>query len=156
MSLDDLIAKVRSLKGVKLKAGVLGAYYVDTKQSVAQVALWNEYGTANIPSRPFMRNAVRDNSSKWMAEAFGGINAYLKDGEPLENVTNHVGAMMQADIQASIESNTPPPNKRSTLRRKSRRVVDRYGKPIEGDSGTKQTLIDTGTLFDAISFEVEK
>lgn len=156
MSIEDVIAKVRSIKNLKIKAGILGANYIDSGESVAQVAMWNEYGTSRIPPRPFMRNAIREDGERWKAELAGGLRAVLTDEASIDEVANQVGAMMQADIQKSIDSNTSPPNAKGTLKRKARRLVDKSGKPIKGASGTTQTLIDTGTLYDAISFEVEK
>lgn len=182
MSLKDVINRVRSLRGFKVKAGVLeGASPYGNGLSVAQVAMWNEYGVAipvsnrmrgylgangfhlkkstsqlNIPARPFMRNAAMKYGDDWRIEASGALAAVIRGEESNDGAGNTIGTMMQAGIQESIDSNIQPPNHPFTMAPKSARVVDSGGSPIMGESGTKQTLISTGHLFDSISFEVEK
>ena len=34
-------------------------------ESVAQVAFWNEYGTARTPARPFFRNTIAERKTEW-------------------------------------------------------------------------------------------
>lgn len=155
MSLKEVIERVRSVRGLKVKAGILkGAKPYGNGLSVSQVAIWNEYGTSRSPSRPFMRTAVVNDADKWVAEFSGGLKAAIRGETSVQQATEWVGGMMQADIQKAIDSNIPPPNAAGTLKRKSSRVVDKKGKPISGQSGTKQTLIDTGHLLDSVSYEV--
>ena len=47
--IDDLIKRIKALDGYQIKAGILkGATYPDTGQSVAQVAIWQEYGVPSL------------------------------------------------------------------------------------------------------------
>lgn len=181
MSIEDVISKIRSMHRAKVKAGVLeGSTYGDGK-SVAQVAMWNEYGVAipvsdrmrgflganglhlkkttkqlNIPPRPFMRNTVSDKSDAWQERAVENLRECLVSDRPVQDALENVGMLMQADIQETIDSNMQPPNHPFTSSPKEARVVDKSGKPISGQSGTKQTLIDSGTLIKSISYEVEQ
>lgn len=181
MSIENVIAKIRSIHGAKVKAGVLKtATHYDDGKSVAQVATWNEYGTAIpvtdkmrgwfrhqgvnlkksttriiIPPRPFMRNTVRDRQAEWLERASVNLRECLVSERPVQDALNNVGELMKANITETIDSNMPPPNSGFTLAPKEARVVDKHGRPIKGKSGTKQTLIDSGMLVKAISYEVE-
>lgn len=179
MSIKDVIGRVRSLKNFKVKAGILEGATYDGGLPVAAVASWNEYGVSipvsdrmrgylganglhlrkttthiNIPSRPFMRNAVNQHSGEWKSEAVGALGAVIRGEETKEGAGNTIGTLMQAGIQESIDSNIQPPNHPFTMSPKEARVVDEKGTPILKESGTKQTLISTGHLFDSVSFEV--
>ena len=51
----------------KVRVGVIEQANYDGSdgESVAQVAFWNEYGTANIPPRPFFRNTIAERKTEW-------------------------------------------------------------------------------------------
>lgn len=155
MAIADVLKRIRAMNKSKIKAGVLKGATYDNGLPVAQVALWNEYGTSRMPSRPFMRTTVENHKNDWGNRLVANMNAYLQGRSSLEDGLNDVGNMMQAHIQETIDSNIPPPNAKSTAKRKASRVVDEKGKPIEGGSGTKQTLIDSGVMIKSVSYEVE-
>lgn len=180
MAIADVLKKIQALNKAKIKAGFLKTATYDDGKPVAQVATWNEYGTsipvsdkmrgylgANglhlkktttrlyIPSRPFMRTTVENHKNDWGNRLVANMNAYLKGNASLEAGLNDVGSLMQAHIQETIDSNMGPPNHSLTAGKKAARLVDKKGKPIEGDSGTKQTLIDSGVMIKSVSYEVE-
>ena len=67
---------------------------------VADVAKNNEFGTLEIPSRPFFRNAIENNSKKW-------INFLAQDLVKSENAEisyNRLGEVTRGDIVKSINS----------------------------------------------------
>jgi hypothetical protein len=88
-------------------------------QTVAQIAWWNEFGTAGIPARPFLRPAMKENRSKFVALAADIIKQVLigkmttKEGEAL------LGLLAQRLIRREIDKTTSPPNAPETLRRKA-------------------------------------
>ena len=53
---DDLDKELEIIANTTIKVGVLGEDKVDGV-SVQEYAIWNEYGTIYIPSRPFFRVA---------------------------------------------------------------------------------------------------
>lgn len=76
---------------------------------VAQVAVWNEFGTKRIPERPFFRNALATGEPK--------IVKLMRDLLDRPNLTlstsakNAVGMVMADEIKESITNLKTPPNK---------------------------------------------
>jgi hypothetical protein len=103
-------------------------------------AVWNEFGTSNgLPERPFMRNAIEDNKGAYRAQMAADARQVVLGKATLETALNRLGLKAQGDIQASIASNTPPPLKPQTIRRK----------------GSSRTLIDTGQMRQSVTFDLE-
>ena len=113
------------------KAGFLsGDKRDDGRLTEDQVALYNEFGTADIPARPFMRRAHAVLQKKIPQIVQMG----LEDEKTLERIVGECAVEMQNQIKESIDSNIPPPNKESTIKRK----------------GSTRTLIDTGQMRQAV------
>lgn len=130
---DKLAAALAKIAAGFNKASTLEVGFIDRAAypdgtPIAAVAAYNEFGTEHIPPRPFFRNMVKKNSSKWP----GFIVAALKaNGNDAEKALGRVGSELQRELQDSILSNTPPPNAESTAKAK----------------GFNKTLIDTGTML---------
>ncbi len=93
--------------------------------------------TVTIPSRPFIRNAeakIQESASEIMQKG-------LQDGKTLNRIIREVAEDMRNQIVESITSNTPPPNKPSTIRQKK---------------GSTGTLRDTGQLRDSVHIALVK
>ena len=58
-------AHLKELDGKQARAGWFENAKYENGVSVAQVAMWQEFGTGKIPPRPFMRVAVAENTKKW-------------------------------------------------------------------------------------------
>lgn len=91
--------------------------------------------TINIPPRPFFRNMVKKHKGEWAKEAAKRFKSAKWD---VSVVMQQMGALLASQLQASIYSNTPPPNAPSTVRRK----------------GHSQTLIDTGYMASRVDWDV--
>ena len=144
---DAAMAKrLKQLKGAYVTIGVhedAGQYTEGSHPpSVVEVALWNEFGTSNIPERSFLRSAIDGNESL--------INSWLKEvcqkitfGEiTVEKGLEIIGYRTQVLIQNKIKSNVPPPNAPSTVAQKQR------------DGVAPNTLINTGLLLRSITYKV--
>ena len=109
---------------------------------VAAVAAWNEFGVSQeakkilgaIPSRPFFREAIRNNKDK--------VKKILADADVLadKNVLEKVGEHMKGEITKSIVSGDWAPNAPYTVEEK----------------GSSKPLIDTGLLRQSVHYEVRK
>lgn len=117
-----------------LKVGFFPSAKYETGVQVAQLAFWQEFGTINIPPRPFMRNAIAQNKEKW-GDLF---STQLKNGTDAETALNAVGEIARGDVLMSLTSLSSPPLKPSTIAKK----------------GSSNPLIDTGHLKNSLSFEV--
>nr|DAQ84082.1 MAG TPA: virion morphogenesis protein [Caudoviricetes sp.] len=109
------------------KAGYYeGEQHKGENATLSEIALFNEFGTKDIPARPFLRNA----EAKIQQRAPEIVQKGLDDGKTLNKIMAEIAQDMRNQIIESITSNTPPPNKPSTIRQK----------------GSTHTLIDTGGL----------
>ena len=133
-----------------VKAGILeGATNSETGQNIAEYAAYNEYGTSTIPARPFMRTTIANHSEEWLKELAQALRVY-----PPKQALQFLGLRMRDAIVEQIASNMPPANKPSTIRQKQKQIV---GKGLKGaGTMTPGTLIDTGSMINAVNYEVSK
>ncbi len=126
------------VSGVKVGFFSTAKYGDKRGTPVAAVAAWNEFGTETIPERPFFRNAL--------AESERGVSNILAKGIDTkkmvvdEHLAGRVGEYVQGKIRDSITALKEPPNAPETVRRK----------------GSSDPLLDTGTLRNSVSWEVEQ
>lgn len=108
-----------------------------------------------IPPRPFLRQTVAQRRNAWVRELAEALRASLRSGgagttePPLNTLVERlstptqalttVGKTMQADITQTIRQTHTPPNAPATIRHKG------FDKP----------LLETGTLQNSVSFQVE-
>ncbi|SHI61964.1 hypothetical protein SAMN02745671_01175 [Anaerovibrio lipolyticus DSM 3074] len=140
VSLQDLKRFTERLSDKELAAGVLRTAGKEKKTGadLVDVATWNEYGTKNIPKRPFMRKAASKNGKKW-GELSEAVAERVIDGMGVEQAVEVLGNQMVGDIQNVIGDRTLlRANAPSTIRQK----------------GSDAPLIDTGLLRGSIDFEV--
>lgn len=118
--------------------------------SAIEKAVWNEFGTAGgasgggwggpIPERPFLRNAMRENSSKYRGAMQTSAIKILTGSTGLRTVLSKLGILAQGDIQAEITSLSSPPNSPVTVALK----------------GSSKPLIDTGEMRGAVTYKVDE
>lgn len=118
-----------------VRVGVIESQKYPSGQSVAQVAYWNEYGTATIPARPFFRNTIADKQDEWADNAASILQH--TDGD-VGRALALIGEGVKGDIVETIQNFREPENAPSTVKEKG------FNKP----------LIDTGDLWRAIQSEV--
>lgn len=109
---------------------------------VVEVALWNEFGTKDIPARSFVRSAVDGHSeeiNRWREDA---ITRIVNDGWSSKRALSMLGTRIQVLIQNKIKSNVPPPNAPSV-----REMKRREGVP-------QRTLIHTMLMLRSVTFKV--
>lgn len=106
---------------------------------ICDVAAWNELGTENMPSRPFLRKSVDENEGK--------INSFLKSkkndlisGSPARKILTDIGIFQKDLIQEKITNGTFAPNAESTIRKKK----------------SSKPLIDTGRMRQSVNYVIQK
>jgi hypothetical protein len=175
----DVLANVAALGALELKVGVFsgktkqggnkrGRKPVDGASIVAYAAA-NEYGTAVIPERSFLRATSDGKRDRWFALQKRLIDEMLDDKITPQGVANTLAIAMVADVKVRIGSNVPPQNAPSTARakagkagggpasrrfRKSDDPVERFAAAIQFAANASRTLVDTGTLLKSITHEV--
>lgn len=119
----------------KLEIGFFETARYPNGAFVAQVARYNEFGTLNIPMRPFFRNAINKNIKKWYATLQNAINQNATPSKAL----SIVGEVARADIIQSITDLRTPPNAESTIKSKK----------------STNPLIDTGLMRRSVTYKVK-
>ena len=112
-------------------------------------AVWNEFGTAGgasgggwggpIPERPFLRNAMRNNASKYRNAMASSAEKILLGQATLDSVLTKLGTLAEQDVKNEITSLRSPPNSPVTIEMK----------------GSDNPLIDTGEMRNAVRYKVE-
>lgn len=147
---DQLMRRLQDMARArgKVRAGVLeGATSMETGEPIAPYAAANEYGTADIPARPFIRSTIQREGEAWRK----GLARMLTKGRPVGDALKLTGMRMAEDIQATINSNMRPPNSPATIQAKTKQVTGND----PGETMTPGTLIDTGSMLRAVDYEVE-
>ena len=134
-------------------SGVAVGFFSDAKYQdgtpVAAVAAWNEFGTKNIPERPFFRQAIAG-----MEDGIANIIKARIDPRRMvvdEQLADRVGLYAAAQVQESITSLREPPNAPSTIARKRKKLGGK-----KGVGGGENPLIDTGFMHDSVTWQVER
>lgn len=108
--------------------------------TVAEVAAWNEFGTEHSPSRPFMRQTMKDYQeaiSKYAGKALKTAAAEYGDIEP---VLNKVGAYTKGKMKKEIRDGDWEPNAPATIAKK----------------GSSKPLIDSGRMRKSIVYVIKE
>lgn len=106
---------------------------------VCDVAAWNELGTVNMPSRPFLRKSVDENAGK-INNFLQSTKADLLRGVSAEQVLKEIGMFQKDLIQEKITEGSYAPNAVSTVKRK----------------GSSKPLIDTGRMRQSVNYVIKK
>ena len=107
-------------------------------ETLAERAKIHEYGTATVPMRSFLRPGIRvasDGVKEIIRKSTGRV---LAGRQSIESMLRKMGDHTVATIQGVIWSNVPPPLAASTIKRKGHDIA----------------LIETGAMFDAITFRI--
>lgn len=135
--IDEISQELKPLADKnQLKIGFFETSKYTDGTYVADVAKKNEFGTLQIPSRPFFRNAIENNAKKW-------VNFLAQDLVKSENAEisyNRLGEVARGDIVKSINQTNSPTNSPLTIKAK----------------GSSKPLVDTGFLRANVTFKVEK
>lgn len=124
------MAKTRNEKGKLVKSDA----------TLAEVAFWNEYGTDDIPERPFVRATADENRNfyaKILKVQLGEVFARRKT---VQGALELVGTKAKAQLKKKIRDVKSPPNAPYTIQKK----------------GSSNPLINTGSMLRAVDFEVKQ
>lgn len=131
---------LKELSSLEVRIGFQkGKASEDDGTDICDVAAWNELGTVNMPSRPFLRKSVDENE--------GVINSFFQSqkkdivsGSSAEQVLKEIGIFQKDLIQEKITSGSFAPNAASTIRKK----------------GSSKPLIDTGRMRQSVDYVIQR
>lgn len=137
-----LMKALRELEGLEVRIGYQRGQVVSDDQSRADlvdIAMWNEFGTVSIPSRPFMRDSV-DKHIPAINHMLMVQKDALLEGATAKDILSTVGLFQQDLVQTEIEQGDFVANKKSTIKKK----------------GSDKPLIDTGTMKNSVHYQIVK
>lgn len=123
-------------KELKTEVGFEGDY--ETGLPVSKVALWQEYGTWNIPARPFMRQAARRNKFDIVRVTRNEFHDQLNGNCSARKVLEAGGEITRDYVVKEIDRGDFIPNAPATIAKKG------HGHP----------LIDTGKLRSSVTYVI--
>jgi HK97 gp10 family phage protein len=133
-------------KDAYVKIGVLstaGQYEEGGKANLADVATFNEFGTKDIPPRPFMKQAFDNNQREVNGFIDKQYNSVLTGKQSIKGGLQRIGAFFEGKVKKIFRDGSFEPNKPETIKKKTR----------AGKKGTTP-LVNTGQLRGSISHEV--
>ena len=111
------------------------------KEEVSEYAVYNEYGTAYIPARPFFRTATSFEESRNIIANYTrqAIESLISGQLTVEQVQAKIGLYLKGRVINSVRNGGWTMNSQATIDRK----------------GNKPPLIDSGDLISSIEWEVK-
>ncbi len=106
----------------------------------AKKAAFNEFGTRDIPERPFMRTAFDRNLKKYNAMSRKNLAAVASGQKSLQRFEDALGEEMKKDVIESIQNWRTPPNTTETAKEK----------------GFNNPLVETGAMQRAVVVTIKR
>lgn len=140
---------------------------------IAYIAAIQEYGYpgGNLPPRPFMRPAMRNNRYEFLDDTKRGVRAVVNGSTNAENVLEQMGGKMAASIQKAIRDVNSPALSPVTLMLRGmkqhdanlvvtgRTVGEAARRVAEGKTNynpATKPLQDTGQMIASVTYKVGK
>ena len=137
------LAKMAEIAG-DVKAGILNNATTTDGKSIAEYAVYNEFGTSRIPARPFLRTVAKEKPKQWIGEMVRHVRGRATEPAIWKQALGVAGESMKSDIKDSIQNGAWTPNAEATQEAKKRKGKTEYDHP----------LMDTGQMIAAVSYEV--
>lgn len=122
---------------VEVTVGIHADKFSEGK-SIAFYGACNEFGTNDIPSRPFMRESFDQNIAAIKSDLESQYDLVLAGKSTVRNGLATAGMKHQSRIKNKIVSGMNPPNAPGTIKRKK----------------SSKTLIDTGAMLNSVHYVV--
>ena len=139
---EQFFREIKELTKLQVRVGFQHGEATDEKSGadLADVAMWNELGTANSPPRPFLRQSVDNNESRIRAACQAGLSAIASGEKTAKDVLQMLGTLQKGLIQETIRNGSFEPNAPPTIKKK----------------GSARPLIDTGRMRQSVNFVIKE
>ena len=84
---------------------------------ICEIAIYNEFGTSTIPSRPFMRDSVDQNRDKINRFIGNQLKAIINGQTDTATALKRIGNFQKGNIQQTIRNGDFIPNAAATIRK---------------------------------------
>jgi hypothetical protein len=136
LGFDDLLEEMEDTKADHVAVGLLG----DLESEIVNIGFWNEWGTKDIPPRPFIRQTF-DNVKQKLKKIASILVGKIFDGDLSKKAAlEMLGDSFLIEIRKAIAAREFEPNAAGTIKRK----------------GSDLPLVDTGRLQQSLDLQVRK
>lgn len=126
-------------KGREVAVGILQGSVDSEGASIAEYATYNEFGTDDVPSRPFMAMSFDENKADIEADFNRQSKAIVEGKRTADQALTVIGQKHAARVQNTITGRDITPKLAdSTIKAK----------------GSTKTLVDTGAMTNAVQIEL--
>ena len=117
---ERLIEQVKRLDGARIDVGLFEGDVDEEGKSLAVIGAIQEFGSpaANIPKRPWLGRATRENQSKWQQRFQEVAFAIISGRSNALRMMTAFGDKIAKDVRRTINAITTPRNAPSTVARK--------------------------------------
>jgi len=138
---NEIKKEHKRLDGVKIEVGLFNDGGGDTPEdNIAMRGAVHEYGTTNIPQRPFMRKAMLGKNKKELQHFISVIyTQYVKKKQTLSLFLKKIGVFHESQIKNSIKNGRYKKLSPITIRRKL----------------SSKPLIDTGEMLNSVEYRIK-
>ena len=132
------LKRVQALDGHGVKSGIQANAGQQDGTDILDIALYNEFGTQDIPARPFIRG-FQERNAKALGALMDRTANLIAQGKPAGPTLDQMGAVVQQQQQAHVRASKSwaVPNAPSTVKNK----------------GSDVPLIDHAVLVNSIRYE---
>lgn len=140
LGFTEIITNLKKLGGKEIKIGIQGDEEAEYKNgvSVIDVAIFNEFGTNKIPSRPFIRQCFALHSQEAYERLKKAVD-FIERGGDVDLALGNIGQWYEQRMKHVLTTYAWKPNSQATIKQK----------------GSSKPLIDTGQLRNSIRYKVE-
>lgn len=127
-------------QGREVAVGILQGSVDSEGASIAEYATYNEFGTDDVPSRPFMAMSFDENKADIEADFNRQGKAMVEGKRTANEALTIIGQKHAARVQNTITGRDITP-----------KLAD---STIKAKKGSTKTLVDTGAMTNAVQIEV--
>lgn len=139
------------IDGYTSKVGWFESAKYEDGTPVAGVAAVHEFGSGNVPPRPFMRPTAKKESAQWGKIAGSGTRAILAGNASPSDVMDGLGLAAEGDIRKTISQIQEPPLAPATIRAKQSKLADK-----NKVGNLSKPLVETGLMIASLTSVTEK
>ena len=110
--------ELKKLQDLEVQVGFQGDQKYEDGTSIAEVAVYNEFGSSDTPERPFMRQSFENHEAELKAGC-EAANRIVNSGGSAEQALQQLGAMAKGLVQDEIVNGDLPRTQNPPSRRKA-------------------------------------
>ena len=136
---NNIVRELEKAKGMEVAVGILECSQ-NEGQSIAEYATYNEFGTDDVPSRPFMATSFDENVAEINSDFKRQADAMVQGKRTANEALTVIGQKHAGRIQTTITGRNFLPRLAPST--------------IAAKKGSTKTLVDTGAMANAVHISI--